>query len=45
MIHEEYYYEDYFNYIPDCGERVLKAIEYAYRHGYRSVPIEKICLE
>lgn len=45
MIHEEYYYEDYISYIPDCGQRVLTAIQYAYDHGYRSVPIQNICLE
>ena len=45
MIHEEYYYPDYFNYIPDCGERVLTAIGHLYELGYRSVPIEQIVLE
>lgn len=45
MIHEEYYYSDYINYIPDCGERVLKAIKYIYDKGYRSCPIEDIILE
>ena len=45
MIHEEYYYEDYKDYIPDCKERVLTAIKYLYELGYRSVPVEKIVLE
>ena len=42
MIHEEYYYPDYKAYIPDCGERILKAIAYLYNKGYRSVPIQQI---
>jgi len=42
MIHEEYYYPDYVNYTPDCGERVLTAIQHLYEKGYRSVPIEEL---
>ena len=45
MIHEEYYYPDYFQYIPDCGERVLTAIGHLYEKGYRSVPIQDIVWE
>lgn len=45
MIHEEYYYPDYCNYIPDCGQRVLTAIRHLYEKGYRSVPIQDIVWE
>lgn len=45
MIHEEYYYPDYFAYIPDCAERVLTAIGHLYEKGYRSVPIQDIVWE
>ncbi len=45
MIHEEYYYQDYVNYIPDCAERVLTAIGHLYEKGYRSVPIQDIVWE
>lgn len=45
MIHEEYYYSDYMNYIPDCGERVLKAIKHIYDKGYRGCSIENLLLE
>ena len=45
MIHEEYFYPDYINYIPDCGERILKAAKYLYDRGYKSVPIQDIVLE
>ncbi len=45
LIHEEYFYPDYKLYIPDCGERILKAIRHIYNKGYRSVPLEKIILE
>ena len=45
LIHEEYYYPDYKLYIPDCGERILKAIKHVYDKGYRSEPLEKIVFE
>ncbi len=45
LIHEEYYYPDYKLYIPDCGERILKAIKHVYDKGYRSKPIEEIIFE
>ena len=45
MIHEEYYYPDYVNYIPDCGQRVLTAIRHLYEKGYRSVPVQNIVWE
>lgn len=45
LIHEEYYYPDYKLYIPDCGERILKAIKHVYDKGYRSEPLEKIIFE
>ena len=45
MIHEEYYYPDYCNYLPDCGQRVLTAIRHLYEKGYRSVPIQDIVWE
>ena len=35
IIHEEYFYPDYRIYIPDCGERVLKAIQHVYDKGFR----------
>lgn len=45
IIHEEYYYPDYFAYIPDCGERVLRAIKHVYEKGFRGAALEKILLE
>ena len=45
IIHEEYYYPDYRAYIPDCGERVLRAIKHVYDKGFRGVALEKILLE
>ena len=45
IIHEEYYYPDYRAYIPDCGERVLRAIKHVYEKGFRGVALEKILLE
>ena len=45
MIHEEYFYPDYVHYIPDCGDRVLRAVRHLYESGFRSVPIQDIVLE
>lgn len=45
IIHEEYYYPDYRAYIPDCAERVLRAIKHVYDKGFRGVALEKILLE
>lgn len=35
MIHEEYFYEDYVNYIPDFNAIVETACRWAYENGYR----------
>ena len=45
MIHEEYFYSDYFAYIPDCGERILKAISHVYGKGYRGAALEHLLPE
>lgn len=45
IIHEEYYYPDFRAYIPDCGERVLRAIKRVYEKGFRGAALEKILLE
>ena len=45
MIHEEYFYSDYFAYIPDCGERILKAISHVYSKGYRGAALEHLLPE
>lgn len=45
IIHEEYYYPDYRSYIPDCGERVLRAIKHVYDKGFRGAALEKLLLE
>lgn len=45
LIHEQYYYPDYVNYLPDCGERVLRAIRHLHGKGYRSEALERVILE
>ena len=35
MIHEQYFYKDYVNYLPDFRERVLDPVRYLYEKGYR----------
>ena len=37
MSHEQYTYEDYFNYIPDHLDRVELACRLATEHGYKPV--------
>ena len=37
MIHEQYFYPFYKNYLPDYRERVERAIRWLQEHGYRSV--------
>jgi len=34
MIHEQYFYSDYKNYLPDFEERVLEPSKYLYNNGY-----------
>ena len=45
MIHEEYFYPDYMNYIPDCAERVLTACRFAWEHGYKGQRAEDVVAE
>ena len=42
MIHEQYFYSDYFNYEPDFKERIESALEYLTRNGYESRFFEEI---
>ncbi len=35
MIHEQYFYPDYVNYLPDFRARVLDPVRYLYEKGYR----------
>jgi hypothetical protein len=35
MIHEQYFYPDYFHYEPDYRQRVERAIEFVTRKGYK----------
>jgi hypothetical protein len=34
MIHEQYFYEDYFNYEPDYEQRILAGCRWCHEHGY-----------
>ena len=34
MIHEQYFYEDYANHLPDFADRILEPCRYLYEHGY-----------
>jgi hypothetical protein len=35
MIHEQYFYPDYFNYQPDFREKVITAVKWAVDNGYK----------
>jgi hypothetical protein len=34
LVHEQYYYPDYFNYQPDYKEKIMIAVKWAVDHGY-----------
>lgn len=34
LVHEQYYYPDYFNYQPDYGEKIMTAVQWAVDNGY-----------
>ncbi len=45
MIHEQYFYEDYGNYLPDFEARVLDPAKYLYEHGYVGSHISDVVKE
>ena len=45
LIHEQYFYEDYFNYEPDYKERVFAAVDWCHRNGYKPVSMSSIIFE
>jgi len=45
MIHEQYFYDDYFHYLPDFAERVLSACRDLYAHGYIGAHITEVTAE
>lgn len=45
VIHEQYFYEDYFNYEPDYAERILAMARWMHAHGYRSASLSEMIRE
>ena len=45
LIHEQYFYEDYFNYEPDYRERIFATVDWCHRNGYRPVRISDVAFE
>ena len=45
MIHEEYFYPDYDNYIPEFEEIVLTASKWCYEHGYEGRTFGSVMFE
>jgi len=41
LVHEQYYYPDYFNYQPDFRERILTAVGWAANNGYEPKFLEE----
>jgi hypothetical protein len=35
LVHEQYYYPDYFNYQPDYREKIITAVQWAVDNGYK----------
>lgn len=45
LIHEQYFYPDYKNYLPDYRERLFCGVEWCVRNGYRSVWVDDVAFE
>ena len=45
LIHEPYFYPDFYKYRPDFRERVFAAVDWCHRHGYRPAAISSIAFE
>ncbi len=45
MIHEQYFYPDYADYIPRFRELVVHAAKWAYHHGYRGALMSHVMFE
>ena len=45
LIHEQYFYEHYFNYEPDYRERIFTTVDWCHRNGYRPVRISDVAFE
>ena len=40
--HEQYFYEDYYNYIPDIAERIYVMAEELHKYGYRFITADEM---
>ena len=40
--HEQYFYEDYYNYIPDIAERIYVMAETLHQYGYRFITADEM---
>lgn len=45
LIHEQYFYEDYYMYEPDYRERIFRTVEWCHKNGYRPATISSIAFE
>ena len=45
MIHEQFFYSDYRNYLPDFEERVLFACKYLFERGYKGTHLTELTAE
>lgn len=45
LIHEQYFYKDYFNYESDYEDRIIKTVEWCHKNGYKPSTISSIVFE
>lgn len=45
LIHEQYFYEDYYMYEKDYKERIFKTVDWCHRNGYRPATITSVAFE
>lgn len=45
LMHEQYFYEEFYLYEPDYRERIFAAVDWCHRNGYRPATISSFALE
>lgn len=45
LIHEQYFYEDFYMYEKDYKERIFKTVDWCHRHGYKPATITSVAFE
>ena len=45
LIHEQYFYPHYSDYLPDYRERLFSGVDWCVRHGYRSAWVDDVAFD